>query len=145
MSVAVGFSAYLQDLFDNLFGFHLPPSIAYPAVPGAGRSGGVFNIPALLITMLVTWVLVRGVRESAGANTTMVMIKIAAILHFLPGRGEGDQPAQLASFRAARISGHPDRRVHRLLHLHRLRFDLDGRGGVPARRSAICRSASSRR
>src|SRR5258706_4309251 len=30
MSCAVGFSAYLQDLTDNIFGFHLPPSIAFP-------------------------------------------------------------------------------------------------------------------
>src|SRR5438105_13958792 len=36
MSVAVGFSAYIQDLFDNLFGFHLPAAIAYPAIPAPG-------------------------------------------------------------------------------------------------------------
>ncbi len=35
MSVAVGFSAYLQDLGDNLFGFHLPAAIAYPDVSRA--------------------------------------------------------------------------------------------------------------
>src|SRR5277367_1714670 len=85
MSVAVGFSAYLQDLSDNLFGFHLPPSIAYPMFPATGQPGGVFNIPALLITMAVTWVLVRGVKESANANTVMVVIKIAAILFFCFG------------------------------------------------------------
>ncbi len=33
MSVAVGFSAYLQDLCDNLFGFHLPPQLAFPPFP----------------------------------------------------------------------------------------------------------------
>src|SRR6202044_3343400 len=60
MAVAVGFSAYLQDLFDNLFGFHLPPQLAFPPFPAAGGPAGWFNIPALLITMLVTWVLVRG-------------------------------------------------------------------------------------
>jgi basic amino acid/polyamine antiporter, APA family len=85
MSVAVGFSAYLQDLSDNLFGFHLPAAIAYPMFPAAGQPGGVFNIPALLITMAVTWVLVRGVKESANANTVMVIIKIAAILFFCFG------------------------------------------------------------
>ena len=131
MAVAVGFSAYLQDLFDNLFGFHLPPSLAYPAVPAPGGPAGVFNVPALLIMLLVTWVLVRGVRESAGANNTMVLIKIAAILDLLRRRGGRDQPGQLASFRAARISGHADRRVHRLLHLHRIRFHLDRGRGVP--------------
>src|ERR1700726_3137690 len=54
MSVAVGFSAYLQDLFDNLFGFHLPPQLAYPPFPSSGQPAGWFNIPALIITMLVT-------------------------------------------------------------------------------------------
>src|SRR5437773_7252498 len=63
MSVAVGFSAYLQDLGDNMFGWHLPPQLAYPAFPAPGQPVGVFNIPALIITLLVTWVLVRGVKE----------------------------------------------------------------------------------
>jgi APA family basic amino acid/polyamine antiporter len=85
MSVAVGFSAYLQDLSDNVLGFHLPAAVAYPMFPATGQPGGVFNIPALLITMLVTWVLVRGVKESANANTVMVVIKIAAILFFCIG------------------------------------------------------------
>jgi APA family basic amino acid/polyamine antiporter len=85
MSVAVGFSAYLQDLGDNLFGFHLPPSIAYPVFPAPGQPSGVFNVPALLITLAVTWILVRGVRESAGINTAMVAIKIAAIAIFCLG------------------------------------------------------------
>jgi APA family basic amino acid/polyamine antiporter len=85
MSVAVGFSAYLQDLMDNMFGFHLPNALAYPPFPAPGGPAGIFNIPALIITLLVTWVLVRGVRESAGANTAMVLIKIAAIVIFCVG------------------------------------------------------------
>jgi APA family basic amino acid/polyamine antiporter len=85
MSVAVGFSAYIQDLGDNLFGVHLPAMIAYPAWPAPGQPSGVFNIPALLITMLVTWVLVRGVKEGAETNAVMVGIKILAILIFCFG------------------------------------------------------------
>src|SRR3979411_1247459 len=65
MSVAVGFSAYIQDLCDNVFGFHLPQHWAFPPYPAAGGQARLFNIPALVITLLVTWVLVRGVRESA--------------------------------------------------------------------------------
>jgi hypothetical protein len=38
--------------------------------PAPGQPRKWFNIPALLITMLVTWVLVRGVRESARHNTS---------------------------------------------------------------------------
>ena len=85
MSVAVGFSAYIQDLCDNLFGWHLPAHWAYPPFPATGGPAGWFNIPALLITMLVTWVLVRGVKEGANANIVMVVIKIAAILVFCLG------------------------------------------------------------
>jgi APA family basic amino acid/polyamine antiporter len=85
MSVAVGFSAYLQDLGDNLFGFHLPAAIAYPMFSAPGQPNGIFNIPALVITMLVTWVLVRGVKEGAQTNTIMVGIKIAAIALFCLG------------------------------------------------------------
>ncbi len=85
MSVAVGFSAYLQDLGDNLFGYHLPAVIAYPMFPAAGQPSGIFNIPALVITMLVTWVLVIGVKEGAQTNTIMVGIKIVAIALFCLG------------------------------------------------------------
>ncbi len=87
MSVAVGFSAYLQDLFENLLGFHLPPQLAFPPFPAPGGPAGWFNVPALLITLGVTWILVRGVRESAEVNTGMVIIKIIAILIFCFGAG----------------------------------------------------------
>ena len=53
--------------------------------PAPGSPRGIYNLPALLITMAVTWLLVRGVKESAKANTTMVMIKIAAIAIFSLG------------------------------------------------------------
>jgi APA family basic amino acid/polyamine antiporter len=85
MSVAVGFSAYVQDLGDNLFGIHLPAAVAFPRFPAPGQPGGVFNIPALAITLAVTWILVRGVRESARTNAVMVAIKIAAIALFCLG------------------------------------------------------------
>jgi basic amino acid/polyamine antiporter, APA family len=85
MSVAVGFSAYLQDLGDNLLGVHLPASIAYPMFSAPGQPSGIFNIPALIITMLVTWVLVIGVKEGAQTNTVMVAIKIIAIALFCLG------------------------------------------------------------
>src|SRR6185503_16916648 len=32
MSVAVGFSAYLNDILENLFGFHLPPELSRPVI-----------------------------------------------------------------------------------------------------------------
>jgi APA family basic amino acid/polyamine antiporter len=43
----------------------------------------IFNLPAVLIVALVTWVLVRGIRESARFNSTMVILKLAIVGFFL--------------------------------------------------------------
>jgi basic amino acid/polyamine antiporter, APA family len=43
----------------------------------------VFNLPALLIVVLVTWVLVRGITESARLNSVMVGLKLAIVGLFL--------------------------------------------------------------
>ena len=105
MSVAVGFSAYIQDLSDNLFGFHLPPAWAFPMFPAPGQPGGIFNIPALVITMLVTVVLVRGVKESASTNTVMVMVKITAIVIFCLGAARSIKPENWHPFAPNGFSG----------------------------------------
>ena len=105
MSVAVGFSAYLQDLGDNLLGVHLPSQFAYPVFPAPGQPAGWFNVPALLITMLVTWILVRGVKESAEVNTTMVAIKILAIVIFCFGAARAIHPSNWHPFAPNGFSG----------------------------------------
>jgi len=43
----------------------------------------VLNLPALLIVALITWVLVRGIRQSAGFNLAMVLLKLAIIAFFI--------------------------------------------------------------
>ena len=105
MSVAVGFSAYIQDLGDNLFGVHLPAHWAFPPLPAPGQPAGWFNVPALVITLLVTVLLVRGVRESAEANMGMVIIKIAAILIFCFGAASAIKPENWHPFAPHGFSG----------------------------------------
>ncbi len=105
MSVAVGFSAYLQDLCENLFGFHLPDHFAFPPFPAPGGPAGWFNVPALIITLLVTMVLVRGVRESAETNTVMVVIKMAAIVIFCLGAARAIRPSNWHPFAPHGFSG----------------------------------------
>lgn len=83
MAVAVGFSAYFNDFLDVLFGWHLPRALSEPMIVGGTLSGSIFNLPAFLIVMLLTILLVRGVKESAGANNLMVVVKVAAILIFV--------------------------------------------------------------
>jgi len=85
MAVAVGFGAYFNDLLDNVFGFHLPMQLSNPVFIEGKPTGAWFNLPAFLLLMLLSWILVRGVKESAGANNIMVLIKIGAILLFVFG------------------------------------------------------------
>ena len=43
----------------------------------------IFNLPAFLIAIAVTVLLVKGIRESASFNTVIVMVKIAVVLLFI--------------------------------------------------------------
>jgi APA family basic amino acid/polyamine antiporter len=43
----------------------------------------IFNLPAVLIVALITWVLVRGIKESAGFNSAMVLLKLVIIAFFV--------------------------------------------------------------
>jgi APA family basic amino acid/polyamine antiporter len=85
MAVAVGFSAYFNDLLDNVFGVHLPASLSNPVWAAGEWTGAYFNVPAFLLMMGLTAILVRGVRESARANNIMVLIKVVVILLFIFG------------------------------------------------------------
>ncbi len=85
MAVAVGFSAYLNDILDSVFGVHLPQKLSEPMIAGGQFTGSWFNLPALLILLLLSYILVRGVKESAGTNNVMVLVKIVAILIFVFG------------------------------------------------------------
>jgi amino acid transporter len=77
-AVAVGWSQYLNELFDNLFGFTLPESISQ-----APEQGGVFNLPAVVLILLCTLLLIRGASESAKVNTVMVLIKLGVLVFFI--------------------------------------------------------------
>ena len=98
MSVAVGFSAYLNDLLDNVFHFHLPANLSNPVFADGKLTGAWFNLPAFLLLMVLSWILVRGVRESAGANNAMVIIKLIAILLFVFGAAKAVNTANWHPF-----------------------------------------------
>jgi APA family basic amino acid/polyamine antiporter len=82
-AVAQAWSENLLKLL-KLFDVSLPA--AYTATPWAFQdghlvsSGAVMNLPALLIGLIVTIILVVGVRESATVNATMVAIKVGVVL-----------------------------------------------------------------
>lgn len=80
-TVAVGWSGYFQSLLKG-FGVVLPEALraAPGAVPGITT---VFNLPAFLIMMVLTFMLSLGVRESARLNNVMVLIKTGVVLLFI--------------------------------------------------------------
>ena len=92
MAVAVGFSAHFNDILDSLFSLRLPPQLCGPVIAGGQLTGNWFNLPALLVLLVLTWLLVRGVRESAGANNLMVLVKVGAILIFVIGAARAVNP-----------------------------------------------------
>ena len=77
-AVSVGWSGYFVGLLHNFAGIDIP--LALTAGPSGG---GIINLPAALIALLVTWLLVIGTRESAAVNAVLVCIKIAALTVFI--------------------------------------------------------------
>ena len=84
-TVSVGWSGYVAGILRNLHSL-LPflPNINLPAAWINGPlDGGIINVPALLISLLVTCLLVIGTRESARVNAVLVSIKILALVVFI--------------------------------------------------------------
>ncbi|MEC3915993.1 amino acid permease [Nocardia sp. CDC160] len=77
-AVAVGWGAYLNEFLGSTIGWRIPDVLAQP--PG---EGGVFNLPAAIVVLLATAVLLGGIRESARVTTVTTMIKIAVLVFFV--------------------------------------------------------------
>lgn len=82
-TVANGWSSFFQSLLpDGLLPAALSkaPIIFDDKVGHFVRTDGIINLPAVLIVVIVTAVLVKGIQESASFNALMVGVKIAAVL-----------------------------------------------------------------
>jgi APA family basic amino acid/polyamine antiporter len=86
-TVAVAWSGYFVKLL-HLFGLDFPIWLCNDlatatekcAEMGLAAPSFAFNLPAFLITWLVTAVLVKGIKEAASTNNVIVIIKIAVVL-----------------------------------------------------------------
>jgi basic amino acid/polyamine antiporter, APA family len=99
-AVAVGWSQYLNELFDNLFGFTIPTALSQ-----APEQDGVFNLPAVILILLCTALLLRGASESAKANAVMVAIKIGVLLLFIAVGVTGWSSDNLSDFTPFGLNG----------------------------------------
>ncbi|HUR68736.1 MAG TPA: amino acid permease [Candidatus Thermoplasmatota archaeon] len=84
LSYGIGNAALASSFSDNLTGllgtFGVIVPAAWSATPG---SGGVIDVPAFFVVMLITLLLLRPVRESATANALLVAMKLGVLAIFL--------------------------------------------------------------
>jgi basic amino acid/polyamine antiporter, APA family len=87
MTVAVSWSGYFNKLM-HLFGINIPYYLTndpfsapqYAIDNNLEPSSFSFNLPAFLITWVVTWILVKGIKEARNTNNIIVILKLSAIL-----------------------------------------------------------------
>jgi APA family basic amino acid/polyamine antiporter len=77
-AVAVGWGGNVNVFLDAAFHYQLPDAISK-----SPEDGGVFNLPAVFIVLVITFLLIRGTRESARVNFIMVAIKLVVLTFFI--------------------------------------------------------------
>jgi APA family basic amino acid/polyamine antiporter len=87
-TVAVSWSRYLLELLSS-WGIHLPaqlvcsPFEVVQMADGTVVEGGFVNLPAVVIVMMLSLLLIRGTRESALLNNVLVVVKLAVVIVFI--------------------------------------------------------------
>jgi basic amino acid/polyamine antiporter, APA family len=88
-AVSVGWSGYAVAFVHDVLGITLPqiwtraPFEYDEALRQFHATGAVLNVPAMLVTAVVTVVLVVGIKESARLNAVIVTVKLAVVLMFI--------------------------------------------------------------
>ena len=76
-TVGISWSRYLVKFLDG-FNIHLPVELTV-----GPWDGGIINLPAVLIIVLMSLLLMKGTKESAMVNTIIVAVKITVVLVFI--------------------------------------------------------------
>lgn len=92
VAVAIGWSGYFNNLL-KILGLELPYWATH-----APTDGGIANLPAAIIVLLVTWLLVIGIKESARATGIIVLVKLAVIAFFIATGTSSVDPANWTPF-----------------------------------------------
>ena len=86
-TVAISWSRYLAKFLEH-YDIHIPHYLAMSPyetatlADGTIVSGGI-NLPAVIIVMIVSGVLIKGIQESAFVNSIIVMLKVTVVLIFI--------------------------------------------------------------
>lgn len=86
-TVAVGWSGYIVSFLHDI-GIEFPAQWASPmgvdvTLADGSIVQGIFNVPAAVIALLVTALLIVGIKESASTNSIIVLIKVTVVLLFI--------------------------------------------------------------
>ena len=90
--VAIGWSGYFNNALTAV-GLHVPAVLLT-----APADGGIINLPAALIVLVLSVLLAIGVRQSARFNAVMVLVKVVAIATFVAVAAFNVQPANWHPF-----------------------------------------------
>jgi APA family basic amino acid/polyamine antiporter len=89
-AVSVGWSGYVLGLIENGLGFDFPDLLSagpvwamHGFIPVPDFSAGIINVPAIVVALLVTGLLILGTTESARVNAVLVAIKVVALTVFI--------------------------------------------------------------
>ncbi|WP_028927614.1 amino acid permease [Pseudonocardia acaciae] len=99
-AVVVGWSQYLNQLLDNVFGVRIPQALA-----AAPEAGGWVNLPAVVLVALCALLLVRGTAESVRTNAAMVLVKLAVLVLFVVVGVRGWDADHLVHFAPYGVAG----------------------------------------
>lgn len=82
-TVSVGWSGYFRSFIEG-FGITIPSQLtAAPGVITSDKVTGVFNLPAFLIVLIITFLIAMGIKETKRVNNIMVLIKIVVVMLFI--------------------------------------------------------------
>ncbi len=105
-AVAVGWSGYFSGtILQQFLGIQLPMWLSAGPLALGGAAGGFINLPAVVIALLVTWLLIIGTSESAKVNAILVGIKVVALTAFIALTAGKIDTAQFSPFLPAGVFG----------------------------------------
>ncbi|HEX7348384.1 MAG TPA: amino acid permease, partial [Rhodanobacteraceae bacterium] len=82
-AVAVSWTGYFKSFVEHL-GFHLPDALTQAPIAFVNNhlvvTGALFNLPAVVMVLALTWLCYVGIRESSGVNTAIVILKVTLIV-----------------------------------------------------------------
>jgi APA family basic amino acid/polyamine antiporter len=101
-TIAVGWSGYFTSLMHD-FGVDVPAALSGApgtmiTMSGGAVGPGLFNLPAAVIVLLVTALLVVGIKESASTNAVLVVVKVAVLVLFVVAGASYVKRANLTPF-----------------------------------------------